>query len=379
MAIPKKIRSINDILKNIETNIYYAQDSENFMKLASFMLEHSKEPSRHIASYDQELLKWIMKMTSMLDSRDFNYSIATRIHWILMGFTDFPECENPECHNIIGVKTNIVWCRGYTRYCSLKCGTKCSRDKCNKTLHRHAAENPDFFKQIENKKKTTRLEKHGDPTWNNRASAMQTCLDKYGSTAPVGNKDIYAKSMETRERKYGKGNLTNYAKTADTCLRLYGHRSAWGNPDIHRKCIERTIELHGSPNPGNKYSFDGFKFDSKPELAFYIWLKDNNIDFICKPDIRFPYKYNEKTYYYFPDFVVEEHIVEIKGDHFFKEDGTMQNPFDHSQDGLYEAKHQCMLDNNVNIMRTSEYSQYLEYVNDTYGKHHLESFKMNRS
>ena len=40
-----------------------------------------------------------------------------------------------------------------------------------------------------------------------------------------------------------------------------------------------------------------------------------------------------------PDFLVDGHYVEIKGDHFFKKDGTMQNPYDHRQDGLYEAKH----------------------------------------
>lgn len=161
--------------------------------------------------------------------------------------------------------------------------------------------------------------------------------------------------MKTREKKYGKGNLTNYKKTAETCLRLYGHRSVWGNPSIHKKCIDKTIELHGSPNPGNKYELDGFKFDSKPELAFYIWLRDNCIDFICKPSISFEYEHEGKTHRYFPDFIVEGQVVEVKGDHFFKDDGTMCNPFDHSQDALCEAKHQCMLKNNVHIARTDEY------------------------
>lgn len=81
------------------------------------------------------------------------------------------------------------------------------------------------------------------------------------------------------------------------------------------------------------------KFDSKPELAYYIWLRDMNINFTCKPDISFTYSHCSKTYRYFPDFIVEGQVVEIKGDHFFKEDGSMQNPFDHTQDALYEAKH----------------------------------------
>ena len=40
-----------------------------------------------------------------------------------------------------------------------------------------------------------------------------------------------------------------------------------------------------------------------------------------------------------PDFKLNDKFVEPKGAHFFKEDGTMQNPFDHTQDAHYEAKH----------------------------------------
>ncbi len=30
---------------------------------------------------------------------------------------------------------------------------------------------------------------------------------------------------------------------------------------------------------GYRYTYDNHKFDSSPELALYIWLKDNNIEF----------------------------------------------------------------------------------------------------
>ena len=35
---------------------------------------------------------------------------------------------------------------------------------------------------------------------------------------------------------------------------------------------------------------------------------------------------------------------------FFDENGKMINPFDRSMDDLYEAKHQCMIKNNINIL-----------------------------
>lgn len=275
-----------------------------------------------------------------------------------MGMTDFPKCANPDCMNKVGLDYNVVWSRGYVPYCSLKCGIKCSRDKCNDTRHRHMDEDPEFLANIDKKRKQTCLKNYGDSTWNNRESAYKTCLEHFGTRIPIANKNILAKSMKTREKKYGKGNLTNYKKTAETCLRLYGHRSVWGNPEIHKKCIDKTIELYGSPNPGNKYEFEGLKFDSRPEVAYYIWLRDTNSDFSYKSGLCFEYVHEGKIYHYYPDFIVEGQVVEIKGDHFFENcdpSKKMINPFLDVQDGCAEAKHQCMIANNVKIITSAEY------------------------
>lgn len=347
-----------------------------FMKLVDYVFSHQSSFARYMPKSCFDLYEWINEVTPKL--KDKKYKLNTKVHWILMGLTDFPKCANLNCTNKVGEDYNVVWSRGYVPYCCLKCGIQDSRDKCNDTLHKHAEENPDFFYEIEQKKKMTRLVNHHDPNWNNREQAVSTCIERYGCEHPLGNKDVLAKSLRTREKKYGKGNLTNYKKTAQTCLRLYGHRSVWGNPEIHKKCIDKTIELYGSPNPGNKYELDGFKFDSKPELAFYIWLRDNKIDFTYKPDIVFKYSLNNVIHRYFPDFIVDRVVTEIKGDHFFKEDGTMQNPFCHELDDEMEAKHQCMLANNVKIITSSEYNKYLSYVEEKYGKDYLNSLKKNK-
>ena len=327
---------------------------------------------------EPELHMWINETVQLLE--DQKYKLNTKVHWIFMGFTDFPECANSGCTNKIGIDHNVSWNAGYSRYCSLKCGTKCSRDKCNETLHKHAAENPKFFNEIELKKKKTRFKNHGDPNWNNRESAHKTCLERLGVKCPIGNKEVLAKSLKTREKKYGKGNLTNYKKTQQTCLKLYGKKNVWSVPEIHRKCIDKTVELHGSPNPGNKYEIDGFKFDSKPEIAFYIWLRDNDIEFTCKPTISFEFMHNGQIHRYYPDFIVEGQITEIKGDHFFEDcnpSKKMINPFLKIQDGYAEEKHQCMLANNVKIITSCEYIKYMSYVENKYGKHYIDSLKKN--
>lgn len=124
-----------------------------------------------------------------------------------------------------------------------------------------------------------------------------------------------------------------------------------------------------------KLSYDGVQFDSVPEVAYYIWLKDNNISFEHEP-MTINYDFNGKNHVYMPDFIVEGQLIELKGNQFFKEDGTMQNPYDHSQDGVYEAKHQCMIANNVKILRSNDYQKYVDYVNNKYGKDFLSTLKV---
>jgi len=110
-------------------------------------------------------------------------------------------------------------------------------------------------------------------------------------------------------------------------------------------------------------------------MIFHIWLKDNNICFVYQPNEGIQYEYNGKTHMYMPDFKVNEQLVEIKGSHLVKEDGTWQCPYDHKMDGQAEAKHQCALKNNVRIMYEDEYQKFIKYVEDKYGRTYLKQFK----
>jgi len=60
-------------------------------------------------------------------------------------------------------------------------------------------------------------------------------------------------------------------------------------------------------------------------------------------------------------------IIDIKCKNAFI-DGKLICMFDRSLDGLYEAKHQCMLENNVYIMLDDEYIEYVKYVENKFGK-----------
>ena len=135
-----------------------------------------------------------------------------------------------------------------------------------------------------------------------------------------------------------------------------------------------------------KYKFNGLKFDSKPEIALYIWLKDHNVEFEFHPNKVFTFELYGKTHTYSPDFIIAGAYVEVKGFHFFKPDGTMFCPFRKRTDTdeqyklkceIVEAKHQCMIKNNVLVLVDADdpIKNCLKYVNSKYGKEFLNSLK----
>ena len=69
------------------------------------------------------------------------------------------------------------------------------------------------------------------------------------------------------------------------------------------------------PNSIKKYhhgNYKGIHCDSSWELAYLVYCLEHNIDIKRCTEVRY-YKLNKKTRKYFPDFVVNNQIVEIKG------------------------------------------------------------------
>lgn len=59
--------------------------------------------------------------------------------------------------------------------------------------------------------------------------------------------------------------------------------------------------------------YPGITFDSTWEIKVYDFLMENNIEFQYH-NVSIPYEYTGKTHYYFPDFIVNGRIYEVKGD-----------------------------------------------------------------
>lgn len=112
------------------------------------------------------------------------------------------------------------------------------------------------------------------------------------------------------------------------------------------------------------YYYNNEHFHSSWELAFYIYCKDHNYEITRKVD-KIPYKFNEITYNYNPDFIVNGEIIEIKNQCLYSKlliEGTKDN-----------AKYQKMLEYKVKII--TDCSKYVSYINTIYGEKYLEKFR----
>ena len=131
----------------------------------------------------------------------------------------------------------------------------------------------------------------------------------------------------------------------------------------------QSIEYH--KNKKRKFhskKYPGLTFDSTWEVEVYEFCRDNNIPVEYSPSISFPYEYDGRTFYYHPDLLISGKVYEVKGDQFFRINEStgkeeMFNPYreqkwsDEYYDWIckkFEAKHQCMIANNVIILRSKE-------------------------
>lgn len=255
-------------------------------------------------------------------------------------------------------------------------------------LKKYGVENPMQLKEFKDRVKESNLKKYGcHPSQLQEVKNKQakTNIERYGSKSAFQNEDVKAKFRKSCEKKYGEGILNPFQdekvkeKIKNTLIEHYGVDNPQKNKEILSNTKKTCLEKYGIEccfNLHNKalYTFDNINFDSKPELAFYIYNIDNGIK-IEKNKKFFTYTFENKEHKYYPDFEIDGKFIEIKGDHFLKENGEWQNPFDHSLDGLYEEKHKCALKNNVEILYSKDCAGFIEYVDNKYTKDYLDLFK----
>ena len=203
----------------------------------------------------------------------------------------------------------------------------------------------------------TKFERYGDRKYNNWKQAQRTI---------AADSFFWERRNENSKR---------------TFMEKYGVDHPMKDKSISAKAVRKAQETRN-------LVLDGLNFNSAPELAYYVWLRDSKADFSYHDCTSFEFEFKGSKYLYFPDFRVGDEYHEIKGDQFFREDGTMFLPWrkkDWSDEkyeyecGKFEAKRKCMAEHGVKIIRTCEYKAYLDYVERTYGKDFLGSCRVNKS
>lgn len=305
-------------IKNKELNSYYQKNPIEFNELIELLLKYPASFSRCLqAKSKQKIRNWIISSTSLLFSNQ--YQISERIYWIINDIITWNDerckCHQCKCH--LSIENNNHHFHGlyggYSNYCSLKCIGKSEEVKqhrkdgnIRKFGYENAFQSPIIIKQC----KQTKLEKYGDLNWNNREKAFKTCIKRLGVKIPSQNRDVMLKS-----------NL--------------------------------------------KYIYNNIIFASSWELAFYIWLKDNKINFQYQPDFNFYYfdEYQNKIRKYFPDFYLIDfnQIIEIKGDNHFDKNG-----YPIYRNRPWKNKYDFMLQHNIKILRKNEIQKYLDYCNNKF-------------
>lgn len=378
-----------DIQFNKE-NSYYKLNNDNYTRLIDILSVPHKSIQKVLnLDENKDLLDWVITVTSKLDCGDFN--IKTRLHWIVNDLHDFPTCLNCGCI----ITRDIDYNYATPQYCSVEC-------------QRHS--------KIRLQNAISTIEKrYGDSHYNNRQQARETCMIKYGALNNMQSEKGMQEYRQSMQDKYGvnytfeikqvweKANNTFFEKygairasqceevkekQAKTNNEKYGCKCALQNDCIHVKSINTMQEKYGCTHPSQspeiikkskgKYLYNYIYFDSSPEIAYYIWLVDNNIKFEYKPkdkSIQYVDKYN-KQHKYFPDFYLidSNKLVEIKGDNHFK-NGKLINISNNDLNYIAEAKQQCMIENNVEIYTSKDYNIYLKYIRKQYGKDYLKQFK----
>ena len=396
-------------------NPYWKNNPRLFLKLSQIVSENPKNypsivlqngwysrgkyrsPIYRKDKDNSALLFWIESMRPQL--KNPFYKVQTKVFWIIHGLVDFPKCIY--CGKSDKFMQVNVGCKGYFEACSVDCSNK-NKEKKQKyartCLDRYGVKHYSMTSKYKIQYRQTCLDHFGTTSnlacESQKALIRQTNLKTYGVECLLQSEKFHQDSKLAKKQKYGDENFNNRPKFNQTCIDRYGVPFPQTLQEFKDKTRITVNDLYGVDFPlqnheifvksRSKYSYIDIHFDSAPEVALYIWLRDHQIQFEYQPDISFEYEFNGRKFRYFPDFKIGSQLVEIKGDHFFSEDGKMICPYRkkswsdekyQEECAKYEAKHQCMLANGIQIWTSKKYDFYLQYVKSTYGSNFLQSLK----
>lgn len=245
-------------------------------------------------------------------------------------------------------------------------------DKISKTL---LSKDKKFWEERNEKIKNTSLERYNEEYYMKTDEYKQRIQDTWNNKPKEDVEEMVRKCKETTLQIYG---VDHYTKLPDfiervkqTNMERYGVEFSSQLPEVKEKIKNTCLNKYGVENYSQtsefsksrrkRIEYDGLTFDSSWEVIVYQYCKKYNKEFEYQPNIHFEYVFDNKVHYYQPDFLIDGELYEVKGDQFFEGD-KMICPYDRNKDELFESKHQCMLSNNVKILRREDIEKMKEML-----------------
>ena len=123
------------------------------------------------------------------------------------------------------------------------------------------------------------------------------------------------KETDIRVKNYGERNHLNFIKeNRNGSFKGKRHTDEAKSKISNKMLGNQNGRLAKGCGRGKKGWYKGFFCDSTYELAYVIYCLDHNID-IKRNTEYFTYEYKGKQHRYYPDFIVNGELIEIKGYH----------------------------------------------------------------
>lgn len=275
------------------------------------------------------------------------------------------KCE--KCNTLV-IKQLRVFIKNKNLVCNKKHNPKkityvC--DKCGKTV----TINYKKYKNKENKlcKRCEIIKTYGgiENYKNFRLKIAQkscsTQLKKYGG---IGNQNKVAneKRLKTIRNKYGKNFYSEIFKN------YYKNKTQEETNKSNLKRITTNLLKYNKSSTGFRhayYKIDNIYFDSKYEVYFYLYCKDNNIPIKHEPYSLTYFDKNGDIHKYFPDFLLVKSniLVEIKSNYWLS--------------FVSQEKLNIMYKNNVIIItEDTGILIFKDYIDKKYGKSYINQYKI---
>lgn len=307
----------------------------------------------------EELDKYVRENTSFPSWKHLQ-------HCIRSNYSELPKC--PICGN---PKVLRVGETGFLETCGSK---ECTKEFIRRyNLEHYGVEWVSQSREVRDKQKATFLKKYGYTSATKNPEIIkkikETNIERYGDVCPMRNLEVKGTSRKNQMEKYGVPNISMLddikKKKEATFLKHYGAKTSLINPEMAEKIKQTCIEKYGVDNPfkskeiisqmKRKYICDDIYFDSSWEVAVYLYCRDHHLNFKTHPEPKEYFVGNEKHLYY-PDFEIENRLIEIKGDMMIDKSGEITpHPtlIKKKEPSLLKeqilAKNECMKEWNVEV------------------------------